>query len=49
MNPDYEPEKVETRQVYGVYMQQQRNDYEIKVSDFTNVATKNKTVSSVDL
>ncbi|KAI9318027.1 phosphoribosylaminoimidazolecarboxamide formyltransferase/IMP cyclohydrolase [Dichotomocladium elegans] len=32
----------ETRQVYGLYMEQKRNDIKIDASLFTNVVTKNK-------
>lgn len=45
MDPEYEPPLVETRQVYGISMQQRRNDCKIDASLFENVVTKNKDVS----
>ncbi|CDS05892.1 Putative Bifunctional purine biosynthesisFT protein ade10 [Lichtheimia ramosa] len=42
MDPNYEPAEQETRQVYGLYMEQKRNTYKIDNSLFTNVVTKNK-------
>lgn len=44
MDPNYEPSEQETRQVYGLYMEQKRNTYKIDKSLFTNVVTKNKDV-----
>ncbi|KAF8308314.1 bifunctional purine biosynthesis protein ade10 [Clavulina sp. PMI_390] len=41
MDPSYVPEKVETRQVYGVSLQQNRNDAKITPDLFANVVTKN--------
>lgn len=45
MDPNYEPPSVETRQVYGISMQQRRNDCKIDASLFENVVTANKDVS----
>jgi phosphoribosylaminoimidazolecarboxamide formyltransferase/IMP cyclohydrolase len=45
MDPDYTPPEIETRQVYGISMQQRRNDAVIDASMFKNVVTKNKEVS----
>lgn len=45
MNPAYVPALVETRQVYGISMEQRRNDALISASTFTNVVSKNTTVS----
>jgi phosphoribosylaminoimidazolecarboxamide formyltransferase/IMP cyclohydrolase len=42
MDPTYEPEQQEIRQVYGLYMEQKRNNCKIDKSLFTNVVTKNK-------
>ncbi|KAG8854862.1 Bifunctional purine biosynthesis protein ade10 [Tulasnella sp. 330] len=42
MDPKYLPGKVETRQVYGVSMQQNRNDAKISALLFENVVTQNK-------
>jgi phosphoribosylaminoimidazolecarboxamide formyltransferase/IMP cyclohydrolase len=44
MDPNYTPAEVETRQVYGIHMQQKRNDAKINASLFTNVVTANKDV-----
>lgn len=45
MDPAYEPEEQEVRQVYGLYLEQKRNNYKIDASLFTNVVTKNRNVS----
>jgi phosphoribosylaminoimidazolecarboxamide formyltransferase/IMP cyclohydrolase len=45
MDPDYVPPEVETRQVYGISLQQRRNDCKIDASLFQNIVTKNKEVS----
>ncbi|KZP01660.1 bifunctional purine biosynthesis protein ade10 [Calocera viscosa TUFC12733] len=42
MDPGYVPPEVETRQVYGIYMQQGRNTAKITPELFSNVVTKNK-------
>ncbi|KAJ2589644.1 bifunctional phosphoribosylaminoimidazolecarboxamide formyltransferase/IMP cyclohydrolase [Coemansia sp. RSA 1722] len=42
MDPAYEPAAVETRQVYGLSLQQRRNDAVITPELFTNVVSKNK-------
>ncbi|WOO77632.1 Bifunctional purine biosynthesis protein ade10 [Vanrija pseudolonga] len=42
MDPAYVPADIETRQVYGVSLQQRRNDVKIDASLFTNLVTKNK-------
>ncbi|WVR08400.1 phosphoribosylaminoimidazolecarboxamide formyltransferase/IMP cyclohydrolase [Kwoniella sp. DSM 27419] len=44
MDPDYVPAEIETRQVYGVSLQQRRNDCEIDESLFRNVVTQNKSL-----
>jgi phosphoribosylaminoimidazolecarboxamide formyltransferase / IMP cyclohydrolase len=44
MDPNYVPAEVETRQVYGIHMQQKRNDAKIDASLFQNVVTANKEV-----
>ena len=48
MDPSYVPDKVETRQVYGISLQQNRNDAKIDSSLFTNIVTENKEVSLGD-
>ena len=45
MNPNYTPAEIETRQVYGVHLQQRRNDAKIDAKLFENIVTKNKEVS----
>ena len=45
MDPSYVPDKIETRQVYGISLQQNRNDAKIDSSLFTNIVTKKKEVS----
>ncbi|EKC98488.1 purine nucleotide biosynthesis-related protein [Trichosporon asahii var. asahii CBS 8904] len=42
MDADYVPADIETRQVYGVSLQQRRNDVTIDKSLFTNLVTKAK-------
>ncbi|KZT52984.1 AICARFT/IMPCHase bienzyme [Calocera cornea HHB12733] len=42
MDPAYVPPEVETRQVYGIYMQQARNTARITPELFGNIVTKNK-------
>ena len=46
MDTAYTPALMETRQVYGVSMEQRRNDAKISAETFTNIVSKNKTVSS---
>ncbi|KIO33752.1 hypothetical protein M407DRAFT_13667 [Tulasnella calospora MUT 4182] len=45
MDPTYVPGKLETRQVYGVSLQQNRNDAKIDGTLFDNIVTQNKTLS----
>ncbi|KAJ2452124.1 bifunctional phosphoribosylaminoimidazolecarboxamide formyltransferase/IMP cyclohydrolase [Coemansia sp. RSA 2336] len=42
MDPTYEPPSLETRQVYGLSMQQRRNDAVIDASLFNNLVSQNK-------
>ena len=42
MNPTYEPQLTETRQVFGVNMEQRRNDRPVTREDFANIVTKKK-------
>lgn len=44
IDPNYTPEDTETRQVFGVHMQQKRNDCKIDAKLFENVVTKRKEV-----
>jgi phosphoribosylaminoimidazolecarboxamide formyltransferase/IMP cyclohydrolase len=45
MDPNYEPPELESRQVYGLTMQQRRNNAKIDATLFKNLVTKNKDVS----
>lgn len=45
MDADYVPPLTETRQVYGISLQQRRNDLRIEPSLFKELVTKNKTVT----
>ena len=49
MDANYKPAAVETRQVYGVYLQQRRNDAKIDSSLFTNIVTKNTEVRHIHI
>jgi AICAR transformylase/IMP cyclohydrolase PurH len=40
IDPAYEPQPIETRQVFGVLMEQRRNDRPVKREDFANIVTK---------
>ena len=40
IDPAYEPQITETRQVYGLSMEQRRNDRPVTRDDFTNIVTK---------
>ena len=46
IDPNYVPEGVETRQVYGVSLQQKRNDAKIDAKIFENIVSKDKDVKS---
>ncbi|KAF8903424.1 cytidine deaminase-like protein [Gymnopilus junonius] len=46
IDPTYVPPAIETKQVYGVHLQQNRNDAKIDGNLFTNVVTKNKELPS---
>ncbi len=46
IDPNYAPGEVETRQVYGVSLQQKRNDAKIDAKSFDNIVSKSKAVSS---
>lgn len=45
MDPSYEPEALETKQVYGISFEQGRNNAKITEDLFTNMPTKNKTLT----
>ncbi len=42
IDPAYEPQLTETRQVFGMSMEQRRNDRIVTREDFTNIVTKQK-------
>ncbi|SCZ90267.1 BZ3500_MvSof-1268-A1-R1_Chr1-3g01881 [Microbotryum saponariae] len=44
MDLAYEPGLTETRQVYGISLEQRRNDAKISAETFTNIVSKNKQV-----
>ena len=42
MDPNFEPEPLETRQVFGVYLEQRPNNRPVNISDLNNIVTNNK-------
>lgn len=44
IDPLYTPPAIETKQVYGIYLQQKRNDCKIGPDLFQNIVTQNKNV-----
>ncbi|KAI9573851.1 bifunctional purine biosynthesis protein ade10 [Boletus coccyginus] len=46
MDPTYTPPEIETRQVYGINLQQRRNDSKIDAALFSNIVTENKELPS---
>ncbi len=46
IDPDYEPEAIERKDVFGVVLEQKRNDLRITAEALKNIVTQNKTVSS---
>ena len=45
MDPNYEPSEIEMRTLYGLKMEQKRNDAMIDAKLFENITSKNKDVS----
>ena len=45
IDPAYEPEELEKRQVYGLTLEQKRNNLKINKDIFTNIVTKNKSLT----
>jgi phosphoribosylaminoimidazolecarboxamide formyltransferase/IMP cyclohydrolase len=45
IDPTYVPPEVERKQVYGIYLQQRRNDAKIDAKLFENIVSQNKEVS----
>lgn len=46
IDPNYVPPSIETKQVYGIHLQQRRNDCKIESSLFQNIVTKSKELPS---
>ena len=44
INPDYKPEPIERKQVYGITFEQGRNEFEINKELLSNVVTENKQI-----
>jgi phosphoribosylaminoimidazolecarboxamide formyltransferase/IMP cyclohydrolase len=42
IDPDYEPEEIETREVFGIQFEQKRNNLEVTSDLFKNIVTDNK-------
>jgi phosphoribosylaminoimidazolecarboxamide formyltransferase/IMP cyclohydrolase len=42
IDPAYEPESTESREVFGITLEQRRNDRPVTRADFTNIVTKKK-------
>ena len=49
IDPAYEPEATETREVFGVSFEQRRHDRPVTPADFTNIVTQNKELSAAAL
>lgn len=47
MDPDYEPERMETKQVYGIQFEQKRNDAKITMDLFDDMPTKVKDIPEI--
>lgn len=45
MDWNYEPEKMETREIYGMVFEQKRNDVKIKQEMLDNIVTNNKNIT----
>lgn len=46
IDPSYTPNQIERRVLYGLTMEQRRNDVEINKSTFANLVTKNTNISA---
>ncbi len=49
IDPDYEPEKLEQKDVYGITFEQERNELHITDDFFANVVTENKKMTEAAL
>ena len=47
MNPDYQPEEMETKQVFGIKFEQKRNDSKITMDLFNDMPTKIKEIPEI--
>lgn len=45
MDPDYEPEDIEKREIYGITFEQRRNDILVKQNMLNNIVTNNKNIT----
>lgn len=45
IDPDYNPDPIETRQVYGISLSQKRNDAVINTSTFREIVSNNKNIN----
>jgi len=45
IDPDYEPEELETREVFGITFEQKRNDVKITEALLSNIVTENKNLT----
>jgi len=48
MDPTFEPQNVETRTLFGLKLEQQRNNARIDESVFKNIVTKRQDVSDMN-
>ncbi|EDO14386.1 hypothetical protein Kpol_208p4 [Vanderwaltozyma polyspora DSM 70294] len=49
IDPNYEPEPIETRMVYGINLQQKRNDAIINKGTFREIVSKNKNLTDASI
>ena len=47
MNPDYQPEEMETKQVFGIKFEQKRNDSKLTMALFDDMPTKIKDIPEI--
>lgn len=47
MDPDYQPEEMETKQVFGIKFEQKRNDAKLTMSLFDDMPTKVKDIPEI--
>jgi phosphoribosylaminoimidazolecarboxamide formyltransferase / IMP cyclohydrolase len=49
IDKDFEPDEIESREIFGITIKQKRNNLKINDEQFSNIATQNKTIPSVIL